>query len=42
MGEKRNAYKFLVGKLERKRPISRPTRRWKNNINIDLDWITIH
>jgi hypothetical protein len=26
--EKRNAYRILVGKLEGKRPLGRPTRRW--------------
>jgi hypothetical protein len=28
MGEKRNAYKLLVGKPEGKRPLGRPRRRW--------------
>jgi hypothetical protein len=28
MGEKRNAYKLLVGRREGKRPIGRPRRRW--------------
>jgi hypothetical protein len=27
MGEKRNAYRLLVGKPEVKRPLGRPTRR---------------
>jgi hypothetical protein len=27
MGEKRNAYRMLVGKLERKTPLGRPRRR---------------
>jgi hypothetical protein len=43
----RNAYKILVTKLEGKRPIGRPRRRWKDNIGIDVkvrgwgsvDWI---
>jgi hypothetical protein len=47
MGEKRNAYRLLVGKPERKRPLERPRRRWVDNIRMDLgevgwgdvDWI---
>jgi hypothetical protein len=47
MGEKRNAYRLLVGKPEQKRPLGRPTRRWVDNINMNLgviglggvDWI---
>jgi hypothetical protein len=36
MGEKRNAYRILVGKSERKRPLGRPRRRWVDNIKVDL------
>jgi hypothetical protein len=36
MGEKRNVYRLLVGKPERRRPLGRPRRKWINNINIDL------
>jgi hypothetical protein len=32
----RNSYKILVGKPEGKRPFSRPTHRWKENIKMDL------
>jgi hypothetical protein len=36
MGERRSVYKILVGKPEGKRPLGRPTRRWENNIKMDL------
>jgi hypothetical protein len=36
MGEKRNAYRILVGKPEGNRPLGRPRRRWVDNINVDL------
>jgi hypothetical protein len=36
IGEKKNAYRVLVGKPEGKRPIGTPTFRWENNIKIDL------
>jgi hypothetical protein len=36
MGEKRNAYRTLVGKPEGKIPLGRPRRRWMDNIKIDL------
>jgi hypothetical protein len=35
-GEKRNAYRIMVGKPEEKRPLERPRRRWVDNIKIDL------
>jgi hypothetical protein len=36
IGEKRNAYRLLVGKPEGRRPLRRPRRRWLNNIRKDL------
>jgi hypothetical protein len=47
LGEKRNMYRLLAGKPERKRPLRRPRRRWVDNIRMDLgevgcgdvDWI---
>jgi len=47
MGEERGLYRVLVGKLEGKRPLGRPRRRWVDNIRVDLqemgcgymDWI---
>jgi hypothetical protein len=49
MGETRNVYRILVGKPEGKRPLGRPTRRWVDNIKMDLreigwdsmDWIEL-
>jgi hypothetical protein len=37
MGEKRNAYRLLVGKPEGTKPLGRPRRRWVYNIRIDLE-----
>jgi hypothetical protein len=36
MGEKRNAYRILVGKPEGRRPLGRPRCRWVDSIKIDL------
>jgi hypothetical protein len=36
MGEKRNAYRLLVGKPEGRRPLGRPRRRWLDNIRMGL------
>jgi hypothetical protein len=35
-GEKRNAYRLLVGKSDGKRPLGRPRRRWVDNVRMDL------
>ena len=35
--EGRVVHKVLVGKLEGKRPLGRPRRRWKDNIKMDLE-----
>jgi hypothetical protein len=32
MGEKRNAYRSLVGKAERKKPLRRLRRTWEDNL----------
>jgi len=48
-GERRGAYRVLVGKPEGKRPPERTRRRWENNIKMDLqefgyggtDWIEL-
>jgi hypothetical protein len=34
--EKRNVYRLLVGKPERKRPLERPRHRWMDNIKMGL------
>jgi hypothetical protein len=47
--ERRNVYRVLVGKPERKGPLGRPTRRWEDNIKMDIqevvcgdmDWIDL-
>jgi len=36
MGERRDAYRVLVGKPEGKRPLRRTRRRWDDNIKMDL------
>jgi hypothetical protein len=36
MGEKRGAYRGIVGKLEGRRPLERPRRRWEDNIKMDF------
>jgi hypothetical protein len=39
MGAKRNVYRILVVKPERKSPLRRPRRRWGDNIKMDLRYI---
>jgi hypothetical protein len=48
MGEKRGAYRILVGRPEGRRPLGRPRRRSEDNIKMDLrevgwgmDWIKL-
>jgi hypothetical protein len=36
MGERRGAYRLLVGKPEGRRPLRGPRHRWEYNIKIDL------
>jgi hypothetical protein len=36
MGERRAAYRVLVGKHEERTPFGRPRRRWEDNIKMDL------
>jgi hypothetical protein len=36
MGEKRHAYRLLVGMPEGKRPLERQKRGWVDNIKMDL------
>jgi hypothetical protein len=36
MGEGRGVYRVSVRRLEGKRPLGRPRRRWEDNIKMDL------
>jgi hypothetical protein len=36
MGENRGIYRVLMGKLEGKRSLGRPRRRWEDNIKMDV------
>ena len=49
MGERRGVYRVSVGKLKRKRPLTRHRCRWEDNIKMDFqkvgcggaDWIDL-
>jgi hypothetical protein len=49
VGERRGAYRALVGKPEGRRPLGRPKRIWEDNIKMDLrkvgwrgmEWISL-
>jgi hypothetical protein len=48
MGERRGAYRILVGRPEGRRPLGRPRLRWEDNIKMDIqdvgwgtDWIEL-
>jgi hypothetical protein len=49
MGEKRNAYRILLGNPEGKRPLGRQRHRWVDNIKMhhrerewaSMDWIDL-
>ena len=36
MGERRGAYRLLVGKYELKRTLGRPRHKWEDNFKMDL------
>jgi hypothetical protein len=36
MGDRRGAYRVLVGRSEGRRPLGRPRHRWGDNIKMDL------
>jgi hypothetical protein len=48
MGERRGAYKVLVGRPEGRRPLGRPRCRWKDNVKMGfqdglggMDWVDL-
>jgi hypothetical protein len=49
MGKSRSVHRVLVGKIQGKRPLGRPRRRWEDNISMYLqevgcggiDWIEL-
>jgi hypothetical protein len=36
MGQRRGSYRVLVGKYGEKRPLGKLSRRWEDNIKMDL------
>ena len=36
LGDRKGAYRILVGKPEGRRPLGRPRPRWEDNIRVDL------
>jgi hypothetical protein len=36
VGERRGAYRVLVGKSEEKRPLGKPRHRWVDNVKMDF------
>ena len=42
MEEGRSAFKILIGTPTGKRPLGRPTRRWEEDIRMDLQEIGIN
>jgi hypothetical protein len=39
VGERRDAYRFVAGKSEGKRPLGRPRHRWEDNSKVDLQGV---
>jgi len=48
MGDRRGAYRVLVGRSEGRRPLGKPRHKWNNNIKMDFlevgwgtDWLDL-
>jgi len=44
MGDRRGVYRVLVRRVEGKRPLGEPRRRWENNVKmgwVGMDWIVL-